>query len=156
MQQITVGDDAPDFSLPGDGDEAISLSAFRGSIVVLFMYPKADTPGCTTEAVDFSRLKAEFNAIGAVLIGLSPDTARKLRNFRAKHKLDVLLASDVERRVVERYGVWVEKMLYGRQYMGVERTTFLVDRSGRIARIWNKVRVPGHAAEVLDAAGALG
>lgn len=151
MDQINIGDEAPDFDLPGDGGERISLSGHRGRIVVLFFYPKDNTSGCTTEAVDFTALGNEFEAAGAVLIGMSPDSAKSHDRFKAKHKLSVALASDEEKGVLQAYGVWTEKSMYGRKYMGVERTTVLIGKDGRIARIWNKVKVPGHAAEVLDA-----
>lgn len=150
MEQIKTGDLAPDFDLPGDGGQRISLSAFRGSIVVLFFYPKDNTSGCTAEAVDFTALKTDFDAAGAVLIGLSPDSPKSHDRFKAKHGIDVLLASDEEKDVLSAYGVWVEKSMYGRKYMGVERTTLLIDRDGRVARVWNKVKVPGHAREVLQ------
>ena len=152
MQHIATGEVAPDFELPGDGGTRISLSGHRGSIVVLFFYPKDDTSGCTAEAIDFTALKPEFDAIGAALIGISPDSVKKHDKFKTKHDLAVALASDEEKQVLDAYGVWVEKSMYGRKYMGVERTTVLVDREGRIARVWNKVKVPGHAAEVLEAA----
>lgn len=152
MTQIAIGERAPDFELPGDGGSTISLSALRGSIVVLFFYPKDDTSGCTTEALDFTSLKEEFDAIGVKLIGISPDSAKRHDKFKAKHGLTVTLASDEEKQVLEAYGVWVEKSMYGRKYMGVERTTLLIDSNGKIVRIWNKVKVAGHAAEVLAAA----
>lgn len=152
MTQIAIGERAPDFELPGDGGSTISLSAFRGSIVVLFFYPKDDTSGCTTEALDFTSLKEEFDAIGVKLIGISPDSVKRHDKFKAKHGLTVTLASDEEKQVLEAYGVWVEKSMYGRKYMGVERTTLLIDSNGEIVRIWNKVKVAGHAAEVLAAA----
>lgn len=152
MTQIAIGESAPDFELPGDGGSTISLSALRGSIVVLFFYPKDDTSGCTTEALDFTSLKEEFDAIGVKLIGISPDSVKRHDKFKAKHGLTVTLASDEEKQVLEAYGVWVEKSMYGRKYMGVERTTLLIDSNGEIVRIWNKVKVAGHAAEVLAAA----
>ncbi|SFI76156.1 peroxiredoxin [Aerobium aerolatum] len=152
MTQIAIGESAPDFELPGDGGSTISLSALRGSIVVLFFYPKDDTSGCTTEALDFTSLKEEFDAIGVKLIGISPDSVKRHDKFKAKHGLTVTLASDEEKQVLEAYGVWVEKSMYGRKYMGVERTTLLIDSNGKIVRIWNKVKVAGHAAEVLSAA----
>ncbi|MEO3387388.1 peroxiredoxin [Mesorhizobium sp. CAU 1741] len=155
MEHIRAGDEAPDFDLPGDGGSRISLSAHRGSIVVLFFYPKDDTSGCTAEAVDFTRLKGEFESIGAVLIGMSPDSVKKHDKFKDKHGLTVTLASDEEKSTLEAYGVWVEKSMYGRKYMGVERTTLLIDKTGKIARVWEKVKVPGHAEEVLEAARAL-
>lgn len=151
MEHIKVGDEAPDFDLPGDGGTRVSLSAHRGKIVVLFFYPKDDTAGCTVEAIDFTALKPDFEAAGAMLIGLSPDSAKSHDKFKKKHTLAVNLASDEEKTTLERYGVWVEKSMYGRKYMGVERTTLLIGKDGRIVRIWQKVKVPGHAAEVLAA-----
>ena len=155
MEHIATGDEAPDFTLPGSGGATVSLSAYRGRIVVLFFYPKDDTSGCTAEAVDFTALKPDFDAAGIVLIGMSPDSVKSHDKFRTKHGLTVELASDEDKTVLQTYGVWVEKSMYGRKYMGVERTTLLIDRDGRIARIWSKVKVPGHAAEVLEAAKAL-
>lgn len=156
MDEIKPGNLAPDFTLPTTGGKDFTLSAHRGRIVVLFFYPKDDTSGCTAEAISFSALKAEFDRLGAVVVGLSPDTVKSHDKFRLKHDLTVELASDEEKQVLRAYGVWVEKSMYGRKYMGVERTTVLVDRDGGIAGVWNKVKVPGHAAEVLDAAKALG
>ena len=156
MDQIKPGNPAPDFTLPGSGETRVSLSDHRGRIVVLFFYPKDDTSGCTAEAISFSALKGAFDALDAAVIGLSPDSVRSHDRFRAKHDLTVDLASDEEKKVLQAYGVWVEKSMYGRKYMGVERTTVLIDRNGTIARVWNKVKVPGHAAEVLEAAKALG
>ncbi len=155
MSEPATGDMAPDFTLPGDGGSTISLSALRGRPVVLFFYPKDDTSGCTAEAVDFTRLKGEFDAVGAVLIGMSPDSSRKHDKFKAKHELSVALASDEDKTTLEAYGVWAEKSMYGRKYMGVDRSTFLIDRDGRIARVWRKVKVPGHAQEVLEATKGL-
>ena len=156
MDQIKPGGLAPDFTLPGSGGTEISLSAHRGRIVVLFFYPKDDTSGCTAEAISFSGLKPEFDALDAVVIGLSPDSVKSHDRFRQKHGLDVDLAADEDKQVLETYGVWVQKSMYGRKYMGVERTTLLIDRDGKVARVWNKVKVPGHAAEVLEAVKALG
>lgn len=155
MEQISAGDDAPDFELPGDGGAPVSLSAHKGSIVVLFFYPKDDTSGCTAEAVAFTALKPEFDGIGAILIGVSPDSIKSHGRFKEKHGLTVTLASDEQKMVLERYGVWAEKSMYGRKYMGVERTTILIAPDGKVARVWNKVKVPGHAEEVLAAAKAL-
>ena len=155
MEHIRIGEEAPDFTLPGSSGTSVSLSAYRGRIVVLFFYPKDDTSGCTAEAVAFTALKPEFDALGVALIGMSPDSVKSHDKFRTKHGLTVDLASDEEKKVLRQYGVWVEKSMYGRKYMGVERTTLLIDRDGRIARIWNKVKVPGHADEVLEAARAL-
>lgn len=146
---------APDFDLPRDGGGTLGLAQLSGKAVVLYFYPADDTPGCTAEAVDFNRLKPEFEKAGAVVIGLSPDSTRKHDKFKAKHGLDLDLVADEERKVIEAYGLWVEKKLYGRVYMGVERATFLIGADGRIARIWRKVRVKGHAEQVLEAARAL-
>lgn len=142
---------APDFDLPRDGGGSLRLSGLRGKSVVLFFYPKDDTSGCTQEAIEFSGLKDEFSAAGAVLVGMSPDSARKHDKFKAKHDLTVDLVSDEDKQTLEAYGVWVEKSMYGRKYMGVERSTFLIDAEGKIAKVWRKVKVPGHAQAVLDA-----
>ncbi|MGC1429818.1 MAG: peroxiredoxin [Albidovulum sp.] len=150
-----IGDMAPDFTLPRDGGGTISLSALRPGKVVLYFYPKDDTPGCTTEALDFTRLEAEFAASGTTVIGISKDTAKKHDKFTAKHGLRVILASDAEGDTCERYGTWVEKSMYGKTYMGIERRSYLIDGAGRIAHVWPKVKVKGHAAEVLAAARAL-
>ncbi|MBB4187428.1 peroxiredoxin Q/BCP [Sinorhizobium terangae] len=155
MARLGPGDVAPDFELPRDGGGAISLSAHRGKPVVLFFYPKDDTKACTEEAISFSGLAAEFEAAGVALIGLSPDSVKQHDRFAKKHNLTVTLAADEEKNVVNAYGVWVEKSLYGRKYMGVERTTFLINPDGTINRVWEKVRVAGHASEVLAAAKAL-
>jgi peroxiredoxin Q/BCP len=155
MTELSPGQNAPQFELPRDGGGTLTLSALRGKIVVLYFYPKDDTSGCTAEAIDFSALKADFEKAGAVVIGMSPDSAKKHDKFKAKHGLSVDLVADEERKAIEAYGVWAEKSMYGRKYMGVERTTFLIDRDGKIARVWPKVKVPGHAAEVLEAVRAL-
>ncbi|GAB1581993.1 peroxiredoxin [Phyllobacterium phragmitis] len=155
MAAPDIGDIAPDFSLPRDGGGTLSLSALRGKPVILFFYPKDDTSGCTQEAIEFSGLKGEFDRIGAAVIGMSPDSAKKHDKFKAKHDLNVDLAADEEKNILQAYGVWVEKSMYGRKYMGVERTTYLIGPDGRIVRVWRKVKVPGHAAEVLEAAKAL-
>lgn len=155
MDDIKIGAPAPGFDLPGDGGKRVSLDAHRGNVVVLFFYPKDDTEGCTAEAVDFTALKPEFDAAGIVLIGLSPDSVKSHDKFKARHGLTVALASDEDKAVLRQYGIWVEKSMYGRKFMGVERTTLLIDRDGSIARIWNKVKVRGHATEVLEAARAL-
>lgn len=152
---ISVGASAPDFSLPGDSGETISLSDYRGKKVVLYFYPKDDTPGCTTEAKDFTTLADEFAKADAVVIGMSKDTAKKHDKFIAKHELKVKLASDEEGKTIEDYGVWVEKSMYGRTYMGIERATFLIDGDGTVREIWNKVKVKGHAEAVLAAVKAL-
>ena len=154
MTDIAEGNEAPDFALPRDGGGTVTLSGLRGKKVVLFFYPKDDTSGCTAEAIAFTGLKSDFENAGAVLLGMSPDKPSKHDKFIAKHDLDVVLASDEEKTTLEKYGVWVEKSMYGRKYMGVERTTVLIDENGVISRIWRKVKVPGHAEEVLDAAKA--
>ncbi|WP_372603246.1 thioredoxin-dependent thiol peroxidase [Actibacterium sp.] len=150
-----TGETAPDFTLPRDGGETVTLSALRPAPVVLYFYPKDDTPGCTTEALDFTALKDEFAAAGARVFGVSRDTVAKHEKFCAKHSLGIPLLSDEDGAVCEAYGVWVEKNMYGRQYMGIQRATFLIDGAGQIAQIWPKVKVTGHAAEVLDAVRAL-
>ncbi|UMY15752.1 peroxiredoxin [Methylobacterium organophilum] len=149
------GDQAPDFTLPGAGGETISLANLKGRKVVLYFYPKDDTSGCTLEAQGFNALTEAFEAAGAVVIGVSPDSVKSHDKFRVKYGLTFPLASDEAKSMLEAYGVWVEKSMYGRKYMGVERTTMLIDPEGRIARIWPKVKVPGHADEVLTAARAL-
>jgi peroxiredoxin Q/BCP len=150
-----VGDIAPDFDLPRDGGGSIRLTALRGKPVVLYFYPQDDTTSCTNEAIAFSQLLPEFEKAGATVIGISPDSARKHDKFKAKHDLAVDLAADEERGAIEAYGLWVEKQMYGRRYMGVERATFLIDAKGRIAAVWHKVRVKGHAEAVLEAVRAL-
>ncbi|RAS16171.1 peroxiredoxin [Ensifer adhaerens] len=155
MARPGPGDVAPDFTLPRDGGGTISLSALRGRPVVLFFYPTDDTQACTLEAISFSELADDFAAAGIALIGLSPDSVKKHDRFAKKHNLTVPLAADEEKSVVEAYGVWVEKMMYGRKYMGVERSTFLIGADGVVVRVWEKVKVDGHAREVLDAAKAI-
>ncbi|PPB81732.1 peroxiredoxin Q/BCP [Albidovulum inexpectatum] len=148
---LNPGDPAPDFTLPATGGGSISLSELLPRKVVLYFYPKDDTPGCTTEALDFTRLATEFEQAGAVVVGISKDSVAKHDKFAAKHGLNIILASDEDGDTCERYGVWVEKNMYGRKYMGIERTTFLIGGDGRILRIWPKVKVKGHAEEVLQA-----
>ncbi|MEO1748677.1 MAG: thioredoxin-dependent thiol peroxidase [Pseudomonadota bacterium] len=155
MTELPVGATAPDFSLPTDGGETVTLSALKGKNVVVYFYPKDDTPGCTKEAIAFSGLSSEFETANTVIIGISPDTVAKHDKFKTKHDLTVVLAADEERQAIEAYGVWVEKSMYGKKYMGVERSTYLVDADGKLAKIWRKVKVPGHAEAVLDAAKAL-
>jgi len=155
MADLTVGDAAPDFDVPRDGGHRISLSAFSGRPVVLYFYPKDDTSGCTKEAISFTELAPEFEAIGAAVIGISPDSVSRHDKFAKKYSLSLILGSDEDTQVAQRYGVWKEKSMYGRRYMGIERTTFLVDKDGKIARIWPKVKVAGHAEEVLASAKAL-
>ena len=155
MSELTSGDTVPDFELEGDGGTKISLSALSGSPVVVYFYPKDDTPGCTKEAIAFSGLEPEFAKVGAKIIGISPDTAAKHDKFKAKHNLTIRLAADPDRTACEAYGVWVEKSMYGRKYMGVERSTFLVDANGKLVQAWRKVKVAGHAEAVLEAVKAL-
>jgi peroxiredoxin Q/BCP len=153
---VAEGAPAPAFALPRDGGGEVSLAGFAGRKVVLYFYPKDDTSGCTTEALDFTRLAAEFDAAGATVVGVSKDSVKKHDKFRDKHGLTVTLASDEGSDVCERYGVWAEKSMYGKKYMGVERSTFLIDGAGRVARVWRGVKVPGHAEDVLGAVRALG
>lgn len=155
MADLVVGDLAPQFDLPRDGGGSISLAASLGKPVVLYFYPQDDTTSCTQEAISFSQLKPEFEKAGAMVIGLSPDPVKKHDKFKSKYSLTVDLAADEERKVIDAYHLWVEKSMYGRKYMGVERSTFLIGRDGRIARIWRKVRVKGHAEEVLETVRAL-
>ena len=151
---LKPGDKAPDFDLPTDSGR-VSLAALKGETVVLYFYPKDDTPGCTTQGKDFSALSAEFAKAGATVVGVSKDTAAKHGKFRAKHGLTVELGSDADSDVIEHYGSWVEKSLYGRHYMGIDRSTFLIDQAGVIRQIWRKVKVKGHVEAVLAAAQAL-
>jgi len=146
---------APDFTLPRDGGESVTLSALRPGPVVLFFYPRDDTSGCTKEAVAFSGLLSEFEAAGATVLGVSRDSVASHEKFRDKHGLSVPLLSDAEGSVCEDYGVWKEKKMYGKTFMGIERSTFVIDGAGRIAREWRKVKVPGHAEDVLEAVRAL-
>ena len=150
------GDKAPDFALPADGGETIKLAALKGKPAVLYFYPKDDTSGCTLEAKDFTRLAPDFKKAGVEVIGVSPDSVESHAKFRKKYDLAVRLAADADKAVANAFGVWVEKSMYGRKYMGVERSTFLIDKAGRIAKSWRKVKVPGHAEEVLAAAKTLG
>ncbi|MCS6986003.1 MAG: peroxiredoxin [Sphingomonadaceae bacterium] len=148
------GSPAPDFELETP-DGPVRLADFAGRKLVLYFYPKDDTPGCTTEAIDFSRLADRFAAADTTVVGVSKDSVESHRKFAAKHDLTVRLASDPEGRVVEAYGAWVEKSMYGKKYMGIDRSTFLIGRDGRIAQVWRKVSVKGHAEAVLKAAEAL-
>ncbi len=152
---LTIGTRAPAFSLPATDGREISLDSLKGRKVVLYFYPKDDTSGCTLEAQNFQALKQDFAAADTEIIGVSPDSLKSHDKFRAKYGLDFTLASDEAKTMLQAYRVWVEKSMYGRTYMGVERTTVLIDREGRIARVWNKVKVKGHAQEVLAAARAL-
>ncbi|GGO51920.1 peroxiredoxin Q/BCP [Roseovarius pacificus] len=150
-----TGQTAPDFTLPRDGGDQITLSALRPAPVVLFFYPRDDTSGCTREAIAFTALQGEFEAAGAHILGISKDTVARHDKFRDKHDLGVPLLSDAEADICEQYGVWKEKSMYGKKFWGIERSTFLIDGSGQIARVWRKVKVPGHAEEVLQAVNAL-
>jgi peroxiredoxin Q/BCP len=152
---LQTGDPAPGFRLPRDGGGELTLDAFAGRKLVLYFYPKDDTSGCTREAIDFNALKGDFAAAGTEIVGVSPDSATSHAAFKKKHKLDLSLAADESKEVCESYGVWQEKSMYGRKYMGVERTTFLIGADGRIAEIWPKVSVKGHAEAVLAAARSL-
>jgi len=152
---INIGDKAPNFSLPGSGGETYSLAADSAAWTVLYFYPKDDTPGCTTEAKDFTALAEKFTAANCTVIGVSKDTVAKHDKFIAKHQLGIKLVSDETGELTEKYGVWVEKNLYGRKYMGIERATFLIDANSIVQKIWRKVRVKDHASLVLEAATAL-
>ena len=151
MSTPDTGDLAPDFTLPTDNGEDVTLSALRGKTVVLFFYPKDNTKGCTTEAIDFTQALPDFKKAGAVVIGISPDGVDSHAKFRSKHDLGVILAADEQKSALEAYGVWKEKSMYGKSYMGVERSTFVVDGEGRISHVWRKVKVPGHVEAVLQA-----
>lgn len=150
-----IADPAPEFTLPRDGGGAVSLSELRGRPVVVFFYPRDDTPGCTRESIGFSEHMQAFADAGAQVLGISKDSVASHDKFVAKHGLSVPLLSDAHATTCEEYGVWVEKNMYGKTYMGIERSTFLIGADGRIARIWRKVKVPGHVAAVLDAVHAL-
>lgn len=152
---LQQGEKAPDFEIETDSGQPFRLSHQKGKGVVVYFYPKDDTSGCTLEAKDFSKLAPEFRKAGVEVIGISTDSIESHRKFQRKHDLSLRLGADENKAVVEAYGVWVEKSMYGRRYMGVERATFLIDAKGRIARSWRKVRVPGHAEEVLEAARTL-
>ena len=155
-EPLKTGDPAPAFRLPRDGEGEITLADYAGKALVLYFYPKDDTSGCTREAADFTALMPAFRDAGAEILGVSPDSPRSHGAFKAKHGLDLALGSDEGKDVCEAYGVWQEKSMYGRKYMGVERTTFLIGRDGRVAEIWPKVSVKGHADAVLAAVRALG
>jgi peroxiredoxin Q/BCP len=152
---ISEGSIAPDFTLPRDGGATVTLSALRPGKVVLYFYPKDDTPGCTLEAQDFNARLADFGAAGATVIGISKDSVKSHDKFCKKHGLGIVLASDEGGTTCEDYGVWVEKSMYGKKYFGIERSTFLIDGGGKVARVWPKVSVKGHADEVLAAVRAL-
>jgi peroxiredoxin Q/BCP len=153
--KLEPGKPAPDFTLPTDGAGTVSLAALKGRKVVLYFYPKDDTSGCTKEAIAFNGLRPAFAAAGAEIIGVSPDSVASHDKFKKKHGLEFPLGSDESKAMLQAYGVWVEKSMYGKTYMGIERTTVLIDAKGTVARVWNKVKVEGHADEVLAAAKAL-
>ncbi len=150
-----AGDPAPDFTLETDTEGTIRLSELRGKKVVVYFYPKDNTPGCTMEGIDFSTLIDDFAAADTVVIGISPDSVQKHANFRAKKNLKVILAADEDKEAIRAFGAWQQKSMFGKTYMGVVRSTFLIDRDGQFARVWPKVKVKGHAAEVLEAARQL-
>jgi thioredoxin-dependent peroxiredoxin len=154
MAELAIGDRAPDFEIPRDGGGTVSLKDYAGKPVILYFYPKDDTSACTTEALTFSALLPEFHKVGATVIGVSPDTVKKHDKFVAKHSLSVILGSDEDTSLANAYGVWKEKSMYGRTYMGVERSTFLIGADGRIEKIWAKVKVAGHAEDVLKSLAA--
>ena len=153
---LTIGDPAPAFSFTARDGSPLTNESTKGRKVVLYFYPKDDTSGCTKEAIDFNRLRAEFTASDTAVIGVSPDSAASHEKFKTKHGLEIELGSDEDKSMLQAYGVWTEKSMYGRKYMGVERTTVLIDRDGAVAKLWPNVKVPGHADEVLAAARALG
>lgn len=152
---LDVGDAAPDFSLPADGGDTLSLADFKGKPLVLYFYPKDDTSGCTKEAIQFTESIDAFAKAGAAVVGVSKDSVKKHDTFIDKHGLKVRLLADEDGTLCEACGVWVEKSMYGRKYMGIERATFLIDAGGKVAQVWRKVKVPGHADAVLDAVQAL-
>lgn len=152
---VDEGDKAPDFELESDDGGTIRLSDMKGSPVVVYFYPKDDTSGCTKEAIAFTELASDFDKLGVRVIGVSPDTVKSHQKFKTKHNLNVELAADTEKSAAQAYGVWVSKSMYGRQYMGVERSTFLVDKDGTLAKVWRKVKVPGHAEDVLQSVQSL-
>lgn len=153
---VNEGDKVPDAALEGLDGESFTLERHRGKPLVLYFYPKADTPGCTNEAKDFSALAEEFRKAGAAVLGVSKDSVKKLARFIEKYDLQVELASDEKGGFCEAFGIWAEKSMYGRSYMGIIRATFLIDGEGRVVRVWPKVKVAGHAQEVLEAVKALG
>ena len=155
MTELSPGMAAPAVELPRDGGDIVKLADFAGKPVVLYFYPRDDTPGCTKEAIGFTERTADFEAAGAVVLGVSKDSVSKHEKFRDKHSLGIALLSDEDGDVCERYGVWVEKAMYGKKYMGIERATFLIDGDGKITNVWRKVKVPGHVDAVLEAVQSL-
>lgn len=152
---VDVGKKAPEFKMPTDGGGEVSLKALKGKKVVLYFYPKDDTPGCTKEACGFRDSLPDFSKVDAEIVGVSKDTVAKHDKFKAKHELNFILGSDEDGSVCEAYGTWVEKSMYGKKYMGIERATFLIDEKGVVSNVWRKVKVKGHVEEVLTAAQAL-
>ena len=152
---VQEGDVAPDFEMPASGGRTVSKRSLKGKPFLLYFYPKADTPGCTKEACAFQEALPQLGKVGIEVIGVSPDKMKPIERFAEKYKLTFPLASDESHAVAERYGTWVEKSMYGRKYMGMERSTFLIDATGKVAKVWRKVSVKGHAAEVLEAVRAL-
>jgi thioredoxin-dependent peroxiredoxin len=148
---VQEGDTTPDFALPDADGTIVRLADLKGGFTVIYFYPKDNTSGCTKEALDFSALTPEFKKLGAKVFGVSPDSQKSHANFRSKHALDVTLLSDPQKEILEAFGVWTQKKMYGRAYMGVERSTFLIGPDGKILRCWRGVKVPGHAGQVLDA-----
>lgn len=153
--KLEAGVAAPNFSLPDHDGNTLSLASFAGRKLVLYFYPKDDTSGCTAEAIDFNALRNDFDAADTAVLGMSPDPSKSHARFRSKHNLAIPLVADEGKQTLEAYGVWIEKSMYGRKYMGVDRTTVLIDRDGTIAKVWSNVKVPGHASEVLEAARTL-
>ena len=156
MSDVTIGQIAPDFWLPKDNEGIVTRESLKGKTIILYFYPKDDTTGCTAQAIAFSNLKPDFDALGALVIGVSKDTLASHKKFREKYSLTIDLASDFERQTAESFGVWVEKSMYGRKYMGMDRSTFLIDGDGIITQIWRKVKVAGHAEEVLRVVQKIG
>ena len=153
---VQEGDAVPDFEMPASGGRTVSSAALRGKPYVLYFYPKADTPGCTKEACAFQEALPQLGKIGIDVVGVSPDKMKPIEKFAEKYHLTFPLASDETHAVAEKYGTWVEKSMYGRKYMGMERSTFLIDKAGKVAKVWRKVSVTNHAADVLKASQSLG
>jgi peroxiredoxin Q/BCP len=151
MSKLTIGDKAPEFTLQSGSGETVKLRDFKGKPVILYFYPKDNTSGCTKQACDFRDMQPAIRKAGAVVLGVSPDSVASHEKFAAKFDLPFALLADPDHAVAEKYGVWVEKSMYGRKYMGIERTTFLIDGQGKIAEIWSKVKVPGHVSAVVEA-----
>lgn len=151
-QELAIGDKAPGFSLPANGDRTVSLADYKGRQLVVYFYPKDNTPGCTTESIDFTNALADFDAAGTDIVGVSADSLKKHENFIAKHNLGITLLSDEAHEMLNAFGVWVEKSMYGKKFMGIERATYLIGADGKIKQIWRKVKVKGHVEAVLEAA----